>query len=378
MNNFKIKYFIIFLALGFVLFAGFSDTFPEPPKTGFWAMEGNLVTHHFKEKTDSLSGPELFELQNENGLPIWFGRHIFKDVCISGECKMIRLWLFWDGAGNYLGLQIPEQEPLTKSDHTPFEPEDYDKLEDILRDTASILKDLKPEDLIIVPDTIDAYKAYEVDGYTAATQPALAEVMVKDAVYTCHTLWHTVYGPVQTEIFKILEKYLSKDFLSKMFESKKPEYISWAIKSVENHPEFHVGFYPEIMEYISSENSALTNQALGYFRSEQLADTAIQLQLVQVMENENTDMSIKYEILWKFIGFGSIHQQGVLNLLEMFTEQKIGVGAYNLILRLVTPEHINENEQIAQILNQLSHDENGYVRNLTKRALDEKKNPISQ
>jgi hypothetical protein len=143
----------------------------------------------------------LFELQNENGLPIWFGRHIFKDVCISGECKMIRLWLFWDGAGNYLGLQIPEQEPLTKSDHTPFEPEDYDKLEDILRDTASILKDLKPEDLIIVPDTIDAYKAYEVDGYTAATQPALAEVMVKDAVYTCHTC-----GTLFTARFK--QKYL--------------------------------------------------------------------------------------------------------------------------------------------------------------------------
>lgn len=84
MNNFKIKYLVIFLALGIVIFAGFSDTFPERPKTGFWAMEGKLITHYFEEKTDSLSGPELFELQNENGLPIWFGRHIFKDVCISG------------------------------------------------------------------------------------------------------------------------------------------------------------------------------------------------------------------------------------------------------------------------------------------------------
>jgi len=337
------------------------------PETGFWAMEGTLVTHHFEEKTDSLSGPELFELQDENGLPIWFGRHIFKDVCISGECKMIRLWLFWDGAGNYLGMQVPEEEPLTKSDH-------YKKLENILRDTSSILKTLKPEDLIIVPDTIDAYKAYEVDGYTAATQPALAEVVVKDAVYTCHTLWHTIYGPVQTEIFNVLENYLSKEFLSKMFKSKKPEYISWAIKSVENHPEYHAGFYPEIMEYISSENSALANQALGYFRSELLADTAIQLKLVQVMADAGTDMSIKYEILWKFIGFGDIHQKAVADLLELFAGQKIGVGTYNLILRLVTPEHIIENEQIAQILSHLSADENGYVRNLTKRKLDEKQN----
>jgi hypothetical protein len=157
-----------------------------------------------------------------------------------------------------------------------------------------------------------------------------------------------------------------------MFESNKPEYISWAIKSVENHPEYHAGFYPKIIEYISSENSGLANQALTYFRPELLADTKIQLQLVKIMANTDTDMSIKYEILWKFIGFGQIHQKAVLNLLEMFTKQKIGVGAYNLILRLVTSEHINENEQIAQILNDLSENENGYVRNLTKRTLSEK------
>jgi hypothetical protein len=342
----------------------------------FWTMEGTLVTHHFKDQTDSLSGPELFELQDENGLPIWFGRHIFKDVCISGKCKMIRLWLFWDGAGNYLGMQVPEQEPLTKSDHTPFEPEDYEKLEGILRDTASILKDLKQEELIIVPDTIDLYMAYEVDGYTAATQPALAEVVVKDAVYTCHTLWHTVYGPVQTEIHQIMESRISEKFLAKMFESQKPEYISWAIESVEKHPEYHAGFYSKIMEFISSENSALANQALSYFQPELLADTDVQLQLIQVMPDSDT--SIKYEILWKFISLGQIHPKAVVKLLEMFASQDLSVGTYNLILRLITPEHLNNNEQIVQILNDLSENENGYIQNLTKRTLDKKSKTISQ
>jgi hypothetical protein len=243
----KNKYILWVLILPLL---GLSDMQPEKPRIGFWAMEGTLVTHYFEDKTDSLSGPELFELQDENGIPVWFGRHIFKDVCISGVCNMIRLWLFWDGAGNYLGMQIPEDEPLTKSDHSDFEPADYRKLETILRDTASILRNLNQEDLIIVPDTINPYEAYEVDGYTAATQPAIAEVVVKDAVYSCHTLWHTVYGPVQDTIHQILKKRINEEFLAKMLAGNKTEYTIWAIKSLSDYPEYHEKFYPAILEYV--------------------------------------------------------------------------------------------------------------------------------
>lgn len=366
--NFTIKYHFHFLSIiGILLITGFSGNFPDQPKTGFWSQQGKLITHFFEEKTDSLSGPELFELQDENGLPIWFGRHIFKDVCISGECKMIRLWLFWDGAGNYLGMQIPEEEPLTKSDHTEFEPEDYEKLSNILRDTTSILKTLKQEDLIIVPDSINPY---EVDGYTAATQPTLAVVVVKDAVYTCHTLWHTVYGPVKNEIFRILENRISKKFLFKMFESNKPEYISWAIESVEKHPEFHTNFYPKIMEFISSENSDLANQTLEYFQSDFLADTLIQHQLVRIMNC--LDMYLKNQIIWKFIELGHVDDQVVYHLLKMFIDGKLGVMSYNYILRLITSEHLEENEHIIQFLNHLARHENIYIRNLTQRILNEK------
>ncbi len=359
------KYTVLIVVLSGMLYSG---TQPERPITGFWAMEGTLLTHIFEDKTDSLSGPELFELRDENGIPKWFGRHIFKDVCISGECKMIRLWLFWDGAGNYLGLQVPDAEPLTKSDHTEFEPADYKKLEEILRDTASVLKNLKQEDLIVVPDSINPYQAYEVDGYTAATQPALSEVVVKDAVYSCHTLWHSVYGPVQDTIHQILDKRANKEYLAKMISCSKNEYISWAIKSIEKHPEFHEAFYNDVLKHITSDNQELAKQALDYFKPVFLDDSNIQIQLVDVLAE--TDMSIKYEILWKLIGNGKANEQAVLNLLVLFNEQKIGVGAYNLILRLVTLEHMQENEQIASIIHNLSENENRYIRNLTIRLLE--------
>jgi hypothetical protein len=117
-------------------------------------------------------------------------------------------------------------------------------------------------------------------------------------------------------------------------------------------------------------------QALGYFQPELLADTSIQLQLIQVMPDSDT--SIKYEILWKFSVLGQIHPKVVVNLLEMFTSQQLGIGTYNLILRLITPEHLNNSEEIVHILNKLSEVENGYIRNLTKRTLDEKNKTFSQ
>ena len=363
----KSKHLFLVLAGGIIfLFACFSGASQDRPTTGYWAMEGTLVTHHFKQEDDSLSGPELFELQDENGLPVWFGRHIFKDVCISGVCKMIRLWLFWDGAGNYLGIQVPENEPLTKSDHTEFEPDDYKKLEGILRDTRSILKDLEQEDLIIVPDTIGLY---EVDGYTAATQPTLAEAVVKDAVYTCYTLWHTVYGPMQTRIYQMLENRLSKEYLEKMFNSEKPDYILRAIRTVDRHPEFHQDFYQKIMKFIASEDEIVAREALKYFKPGYLDNIMIQQELADIMIHSSSH--IRNEILWMFIDHQEMDDRVVLKLLKLFDDEVLGIGQYNLILKLVRAEHLKNNEEISKILQTFLSHENAYVRGLTKRLLDE-------
>ncbi len=108
-------------------------------------------------------------------------------------------------------MQLNEREPLTKSDHTPFEPQDYIRLDEILRDTVSILKDLQYEELVIEDtsqlsvDDKSKKKLFEVDGYSSATLPSLKEYVVKDAVFTCYTLWHTVYGETKVFIDDILK-----------------------------------------------------------------------------------------------------------------------------------------------------------------------------
>ena len=155
-----------------------------------------------------------------------------------------------------------------------------------------------------------------------------------------------------------------------MFESRKLEYISWAINTVEKNPEYHAGFYPIIMEFIKSDNSSLANHSLGYFRPELFVDTAIQKQLVQVMRD--LDLYLKNKIILKFIEFGNVDDQVVYNLLNMFIDDKLGVMSYNFILRLVSYDHIMNNQNIIHILKNLAKHENKYVRDLTQRMLDEK------
>jgi hypothetical protein len=207
-----------------------------------------------------------------------------------------------------------------------------------------------------------------VDGYTSATQPTLAEVVVKDAVYTCHTLWHTVFGPTRTMILDILDKRVSHDYLTLMFESQFPAYIVWAIRVVEKLPEYHEDFYPLIIENIKSKDASLSQQALDYFQAHRLNDEVLQKQLVAVIPELTTQK--KYDIIWKFIDCEKTNVDVVLKLLEMFQQQEIGVGAINLIYRLVLPDYLTANPRMKEIVQELSTHENAYIRNLTGRLLN--------
>jgi hypothetical protein len=362
------------VAFPFLIVTGFYPSFPDKPKDGFWGMKGTLIVHEFPDTIDVLSGQEIFELQDDNGLTIWFGRQIFKDVCMTGICNMIRLWIFWDGAGNYLGIQLPENEPLTKSDHKEFSAADYKKLDELLRDSTSILRDMEPRDLT-VEDPTEIQPQYEVDGITAATPVGIVDVVVRDAVYTCYTLWHTVYGHTQVSIREILDQRVDHDFLALLFESDDPSYTSLAIKSVERHPEYHEYFYPNILSLIQSRHVHLSEQAINYLNPSTMANEDVQMNIIKILSKVNPN--IQNRILWKFSELEKIHVDVVPELLALYVEQKISVGSLNLIYRMVKPEHL-EDHKVLHLLDKLMNHENGYIRNLTGRLFNDNSKTSSE
>lgn len=347
---------------------GFSYENPENLPPDFLDAKGICVVHSFADSADLISDQEIIELQDEDGLPIWFARHIFKDVCISGKCRMVRLWLFWDCVGNYHGFQLLEHEPLTKSDHTQFEAADYKKLDEILSDSLSILKDLKQEDLVVIPDSID--NPYELDGYTAATQPALSEVVVKDAVYTCHTLWHTVYGNTQEKIRSLLTARLNQSFLEAMFKTGDVSKKLWVVKMVEQYPEYHAQFYLRFIDCMQSEDSLLAENASAYFRGAMLDDQLIQAKLVEAMPSLSLHQNT--ELIWKLADCDLLADGNIVRLLKHVHAEELSVGLLNLIYRLIKPEHL-EDPQVVEMLADFSQAEDVYIRNMTKRLLQRTK-----
>lgn len=362
------RYTILFSGLSILMVIFISlNSFSQSQAIDFERMVGTRFVHQMRGKEDSLSSNELIELRDGNGIPVWFSRDIFKNVCLTGECRMVRLRLYWNGAGNYLGFQVPPDFPLTKTDHSVFNHEDYQKLNRILSDSVSILKGLKQKDLIIEKKDKNQDK---VDAYSGATQPSIYEYVVRNAVYTCYTLWHTVYGPTRKNILSILEERVNKKYLQKVFDSKDSQYRVWAIDFIGKHQEYHSGFYPAIINLVKSNDRDLAQKAISYFTSVHLKDTAIQVEMARAAGEATTQT--KFEIIWKLSALQEVCNEAILIFLELYEDQQINTGLLGYVCKLIRSDNMKD-PRIVKKLKMLSKDENRYVSNMMQKKLLQKK-----
>jgi hypothetical protein len=283
---------------------------------------------------------------------------------------MVRVKVYWTGAATYMGFQTPPNDPMTKTDHTKFTPQDYEKLDGILSDSTSVLKRFKIEELII--ETEDKNKSKNlIDAHSGATEPSLAGYVVKDAVFTCYTLWHAVYGFSMERIKLILEQRTDEDYLSLVFERKKPQYTLWAIDFIRRHPRYHKAFYPLILSCVNSEDLNLSRRALAYFTPALLADSGLQNELSRVMAEAS--LQTKFEILYKFSTLHKVNNDIIVELLGQYENQKLSTTMLGNVCDMITAENL-EDIRIRKMIRNISEDDNQYVRTITQRTLLKIKN----
>ncbi len=122
--------------------------------------------------------------KDNKGIFYWY-RRLNTPVCLTGECKWIDIGIYWYFNGEFLGLEVYDEQ-LTKTDHSIFRTEDYDKLMSVLSNDWSILREFEREGLLN-----ENYE--EIDATSGATKKEIADETVSGAVYTTYTIWHLIH-----------------------------------------------------------------------------------------------------------------------------------------------------------------------------------------
>lgn len=151
---------------------------------------------------DSGESIEVEAMKDDQGILYWY-RRIFTPVCLTGECLMVDVGIYWYCTGEFFGLEV-YREHLTKTDHSEFSKEDYERLIDILSNDWSSLREYEFTDLVDESEE-------GADGVSGATRKEIAEEAVEDAVYTTYTLWHLIHVGEKEQLAQLTADLLDRE-----------------------------------------------------------------------------------------------------------------------------------------------------------------------
>src|SRR5690606_21098317 len=115
--------------------------------------------------------------------------------------------------------------------HQYFQEADYAKLNEIMLDSLSPLRDYQVEDLL--DKKAQKYSA-EVDAVTRPTSLLFSNVTVPGALYTVYTLWHIVNGPIKQELRAYLDaKYQTRGWADYFARSPNAAYQEYFLKNLQ-------------------------------------------------------------------------------------------------------------------------------------------------
>ena len=161
------------------------------------------------------------ELALLDGAPLHYYAELLTPVCEDSICELLRLEVYWDLLGNYLGFDTIATYPLTKYDHSPFSVADYEKLDVLLKMPSPALESMKLSELVSKEDPAN------VDAHSGATALEVKNEVVEGAAYSCHVMWHIMNRVGRLEVFKYTKSKLDSRWIEVMLQSANVNYASY-------------------------------------------------------------------------------------------------------------------------------------------------------
>jgi hypothetical protein len=278
-------------------------------------------------ETDSIRY-DLWLLKAENGSPVQYMAEIFTPVCYSNKCYPVFIDFYWDLLGNFQHYKMPPGKTLTKLDHILFEPEDYQKMQTILANTSSLLKDYKAEDLVV---STESDLPYGVDAVTGATSKTIQNEVISGAVYSCYTLWHLAHGDIAAQIKKNTENSYDDSLIIAFLQSSNYHYQYWAIENILGSGKWKEdNFKTPLLNILRGNN---------VFVAERVLD----------LVPESTWREPKQqEWLWETYLMSSYRLQ--LNILEKFRQLDLVSSLHHIVVTQLEKSNQEQKKRIFQVL----------------------------
>ena len=239
---------------------------------------------------------------DKNGFPHQYKMPLMVDVCLDGLCKLLRVTLYWDAIGNYSHLKYPEGFPLSKGDHVEFTPQDYYRLDDLLKNKYSILR-THPLSYFIGSKKKKSIEG--VDAISAATPIAARAAVVHGAAYTSWALWRWANGKIVKSLIAKTDSLASADYIVHCLTSQKPYFIRYA---------------------------------LNFVSTSKLSDQRLELAYFNVFKHSSTS---DCETALEFLKASTISKETLVErLIQCYGEN---TGSFRLILNYVAEEAANDN-----------------------------------
>ncbi|MRS64919.1 hypothetical protein [Larkinella terrae] len=295
-------------------------------------LQPDTVQAFASQFQDDAGNDTLFQIRSKEGYPISYFRKIKTSVCFDNKCRLLDIVLYWNVTGRYLGFELPEGEFLSKTEHEPFKPEEYTRLNDLLADPFSPLANFSYEEL--VPKTDPA--AAGLDAVSSATSKNVLDYVVVGAVYTTYKMWHFVYGSAQKEVISLTEKRLSPGFLLKILESPDSGDKIWALNHIRGQVELTPVLRNTVLSFIDNNRFNLAERAINALSPSELKSDSLQQLLFQKFPQVN--YTLKNLIVTKFkdapqltktvktalaIQLKSTNGELLSNILDLFKQQKV-------------------------------------------------------
>ena len=301
----------------------------------------------------------LFQVLTASGEPQAYYRHLIREVCFDGQCRLLNVFLHWNVTGRYLGFELPAGEFLSKTEHEPFTTREYRDLNTLLSDSLSPLGMLTYKELVPNADT----SGRALDGVTSATSQEALRYVVKGAVYTTYTMWHEVYGPARQEVMRRTEEALTPALAQRLLHSPDMSDRYWTLSRLNKIP-LTSEVRAELLALINDDNYSLAERTLHAIPGTYLGDEQLQSGLAALIGTSS--YSLKNLILRKLTEAPSLHRSvtsGVRGLLKNLNGEALK-SAFGVLRAFGVAD-----KQTLDTIRELQQSPNSYIANMASAYL---------